>query len=111
MIRKINKLFLLVWLFFICFFFYSCSNQGKDDVSSFMYIDYFYKKNANILKDNKVIIGIGNNVFDENNVKILPIDDDYYQGISITISIYVDDEIEPKNKIEISNNDFLVISI
>ena len=35
------------------------------------------------------------------------IDDDYYQGISnISITVFVDDDVEPKSKIEISEKEF-----
>lgn len=106
MLKNSKKLFLLFGVILCAFCFNGCSSK-RNDTSSFIHIDFFYKKKDNFLVDNKVTIGIGNSLFDENNVKVLPIDDDYYQGITnISITVFIDDDIEPKNKIEIANKDF-----
>lgn len=107
MFKILRKLFLVLGVILFIFCSGGCSPKNSSDTSSFIHIDYFYEKNDDILIDNIIEIGIGNSIFDENNAKILAVDDDYYQGISnIALSIFVDDDVEPKNIIEISSTDF-----
>lgn len=110
MIRKLQKIFLVLGLILFIFCFSGCSTgygQNNGDTESFIHIDYFYNKEDNKLIDNKVTIGIGNSIFDENNNKILSIDDDYYKGITnICISLFVDNEITSIDKVEINSNEF-----
>ena len=107
MIKKFSKLFLVLGVILFIFCTGGCSPKNSGDTSSFIHIDYFYGKKDDVLIDNKITIGIGNSLFNENDEKILSIDDDYYQGISnISISVFIDNGVEPKNKIDISTTDF-----
>lgn len=107
MIKIYKKIFLVLGVSLFIFCFCGCSNANNGDTSAFIHIDYFYEKKNDVLIENKITIGIGNSIFDENNKKIISVDDDYYQGISnIAISVFIDDDVEPKNKIEISTNEF-----
>ena len=103
MIEKIKKIFLVFGVLLFILTFTSCSNNDTD---SFFNVDYFYEKNDNYLSNNKVTIGIGNSVFDENNNKVLSIDD-YYLGIkNICISVYIGSNQTPIEQIEIEREDF-----
>ena len=104
MTKKIKKTFLVFGVLFFILTFTSCTNK---DTNSFLHMDFFYEKNNNYLLDNKVTIGIGNSVFDENNNKVLSIDDDYYLGIkNICISVYTGSNQTPIEQIEIESEDF-----
>ena len=104
MIEKIKKIFLVFGVLLFILTFTSCSNNDTD---SFFHVDYFYEKDDNYLSNNKVTIGIGNSIFDENNNKVLSIDDDYYLGIkNICISVYIGSNQTPIEQIEIESEDF-----
>lgn len=79
----------------------------KSDVSSFLHMNFFYYKIGNRLFRNKVTVAMGNSLVDKNNNRILFIDDDYYQGITnICVSVFVDDETTPIEKIVIPSDEF-----
>ena len=107
MVGRFRKLFLVFCVSLFIFCFCGCSYERKSETSSFFHIDYFYEKEENVLIDNTVIIGIGNSIFNEENVKILLIDDDYYQGITnISVMVFIDDNVEPQDIIEIESAEF-----
>lgn len=107
MICKIRKIFLV----FGVIIFISCFNGcvvggGNDCVSSHLHMDIFYNKVNDRIVDNKVVIGMGNSIYDPdgNAVAVL---DDYYQGfINICISVFGDNDNTAIDKIEIQNSEF-----
>lgn len=107
MILKFKRLFLTLGVFLLSIICVGCSQEKGNEPKFFIYIDFFYEEEDDILFENKVIIGIGNDLFDENNVKVIAIDDAAYQGITnICLSVFIDNEVEPKKQIEISSADF-----
>mgnify|MGYP003293909131 CR=1 FL=1 len=71
MIKKFSKLFLVLGVILFIFCTGGCSLKNSGDTSSFIHIEYFYGKKDDVLIDNKITIGIGNSLFNENDEKIL----------------------------------------
>ncbi len=79
MARKTGKLFLIFGMI-ICILL-GCLLFSGSSAKSIILVDFFYKKNGEKLKNNKVTVAIGNSVFDEDENKVVGVDPDYYQGI------------------------------
>lgn len=105
-LKIFKKIFLVFGVFICIFLFCGCSMNNGNDTESYLHIDFFYDKKDNVLIDNKVVIGIGNSMFDADNNQIYFDEDNYYGGITnICLAVFVDNELTPVDKIEITNEE------
>lgn len=102
--KEIKKSFLVFGTVLFASSFMSCSIVLESPPASYLHIDFFYNIENRFLIDNKVIIGMGNCMFDENNNRIFFDENNTYKRIkNISLVVFVDNDINSVQKIEIVN--------